>query len=135
MTKPDEKLGLDPDFYASRLEKMFEAKETCSFCCRPSPQTKRMIKSLNGGAICDDCLDALLAALPDFYAPNPEDDASEKCLFCERLSPEVHRMIELGGTFICQDCVIDADVNLQRYSNKLLETGQDDRWDGGSIDE
>jgi ClpX C4-type zinc finger len=135
MTKPDEKLGLDPDFYASRLEKMYEATQTCSFCCRSSPQTKRMVKSLNGGAICNGCLNALLAALPHFYALKPEDGVSKKCLFCERLSPEVHHMTELGGIFICQDCVIDADINLQRYDNKLLETGQDDRWDGGPIEE
>ena len=69
MTKPDEELGLDPVLFANRLEKRFEATTRCSFCWQLSPQTKRMVKSINDdSAICDACVNTLAAALPNFYA-------------------------------------------------------------------
>jgi len=96
MTKPDEELGLDPVLFANRLAKRFEAATRCSFCWQLSPQTKRMVKSINDdSAICDACLNTLAAALPNFYAAKTEDTGKE-CIFCDRSSSKVHRMIGLG---------------------------------------
>jgi hypothetical protein len=46
MTKPDEKLGLDPNLFAARMEKEIEAEMRCSFCGRFSPQVRRLVKSV-----------------------------------------------------------------------------------------
>jgi ClpX C4-type zinc finger len=61
MTKADQKLGLDPEFFAARMEKETEGEIRCSFCSRFSPQTRRLVKSVNDGAVCDACLDTLVA--------------------------------------------------------------------------
>ena len=130
MTKPDEELGLDPVLFANRLEKRFEATTRCSFCWQLSPQTKRMVKSINDdSAICDACLNTLAAALPNFYAAKTEDDTGKECIFCDRSSSKVHRMIGLGGTSICRDCIVEADNILREYENTLHEMGMDQQWD------
>ena len=130
MTKPDEELGLDPVLFANRLEKRFEATTRCSFCWQLSPQTKRMVKSINDdSAICDACLNTMAAALPNFYAAKMEDDTGKECIFCDRSSSKVHRMFGLGGTSICQDCIVESYNILREYENTLHEMGMEEQWD------
>ena len=89
-----------------------------------------MVKSINDdSAICDACLNTMAAALPNFYAAKTEDDTGKECIFCDRSSSKVHRMIGLGGTSICQDCIVEADNILREYENTLHEMGMEEQWD------
>jgi hypothetical protein len=134
MTIPDSQMGLDPELFACRMEKPFEAEARCSFCGRASPQVRSLIKSILGQGVCNTCLDALLAANSHFYAPN-SGGSDQTCLFCERLSFEVHRMVKLDivDSAICSDCVIACLVTLREYEAALAESGMEDSWDMGGV--
>jgi hypothetical protein len=106
MTIPDSQMGLDPKFFACRMEKQFEAEARCSFCGRASPKVRSLIKSILGQGVCNTCLDALLAVNSHFYAPN-FSGSDQTCLFCERLSFEVHRMAKLKAAIGCRPCVVE----------------------------
>jgi hypothetical protein len=132
MTIPDSQMGLDPGLFACRMEKQFEAEARCSFCGRASPEVSSLIKSIEDKNVCNTCLDALLAAISDFYAPNA-GGSDQTCLFCERLSFEVHRVVKLdiADSAICSDCVIACLVALREYEAALAESGMEDSWDMG----
>jgi ClpX C4-type zinc finger len=125
-------LGLDPGLFACRMQKEFEAEARCSFCRLASPEVRSLIKSMNDDNVCNTCLDALLAAISDFYAPNT-GGSDATCMFCERASPDVHQMVKLGvaGPAICSDCVIACHVTLREYETALADAGMIDRWDMG----
>jgi hypothetical protein len=135
MTIPDSQMGLDPGLFACRMEKNFEAKQCCSFCGRASPNVPSLIKSsLDEKGVCNICLDALLAAISDFYAPNASG-SDETCMFCERHSFEVHQLVKMdfANPAICSDCVIECRVRLREYEAALVESGMTDRWDMGGV--
>jgi hypothetical protein len=131
MTKPDEKLGLDPEFFAARMEKEIEAEIRCSFCSRFSTQTRRLVKSLNDGAVCDACVDKLVTEIADFHGAGTEGT----CIFCERQAFEVHCMTKLSYavTTICSDCIIGCVATLREYEDALREAGMVDKWDMGGV--
>jgi hypothetical protein len=135
MTIPYSQMGLDPELFACRMEKEFEAQRRCSFCGRPSPKVPKLIKSTGSEkGVCNTCLDALLAANSQFYAPN-SSGSDQTCLFCERFSFEVHRIVKLdfADSAICSDCVIACLVTLREYEAALEESGMEDSWDMGGV--
>jgi ClpX C4-type zinc finger len=134
MTIPDSQLGLDPELFACRMEKQFEAEARCSFCGRASPKVRSLIKSILGQGVCNTCLDALLVAISDFYAPDA-GGSDETCMFCERHTFEVHQMVklDLSRSTICSDCIIACLVSLREYEAALVESGMVDRWDMGGV--
>ena len=134
MTIPDSQLGLDPGLFAARMEKEYEAHQRCGFCGLSSPEVRSLIKSTLGNGVCNTCLDALLAAISNFYAPNI-CGSEETCTFCERLNFEVHQMVKLdfADPAICSDCIIECLATLREYEAALEEAGMTDRWDMGDV--
>ena len=130
MTKHNN-LGLDPGLFACRMVKELEAEKRCCFCRRASPEVCSLIKSsMDREAVCNTCLDALLAAISDFYAPHTSG-SDETCMFCQRASSDVYRMVKLlvADPAICSDCIIECHVTLREYEAALAEAGITDHWD------